>query len=220
MTTQQAFQTFASGALGSLVSGGTPNVDYLSDTIKVALLVPAATPDILTHDFWNDLSASDHAATGGYTAAGATLASKVVTAYTGATFPTTWAATTAYTLGTIVRPTAQNGYLYQAVVAGTSAGSQPTWPTTVGLTVVDGTVTWQCVGKWINIYSAANISWASSTLSAGYAVVYDSTPGTDATRPLMILIDFQGTQSTNNTLFSVNWPLVGGLACVFYQIGG
>lgn len=59
---------------------------------------------------------------------------------------TTWAATTAYLLNALVRPTAENGFFYRATVAGTSAASAPTWPTTIGNTVVDGTITWRCEG--------------------------------------------------------------------------
>ena len=58
-----------------------------------------------------------------------------------------WAATTAYSLmNTDIIPNAtQNGYTYRCTTAGTSAGSEPTWPTTIGNTVVDGTATWTCV---------------------------------------------------------------------------
>lgn len=57
---------------------------------------------------------------------------------------TDWAATTAYTLGQRVEPTTPNGYVYEVTTAGTSAGSEPTWPTTgIGTsTVTDGTVVW------------------------------------------------------------------------------
>lgn len=66
--------------------------------------------------------------------------------------PDAWQATTAYTYreprdaasGSVVRPTSQNGYHYKCTVAGTSGASEPTWPTTPGGTVVDGTVTWEC----------------------------------------------------------------------------
>lgn len=55
-----------------------------------------------------------------------------------------WAATTAYTLGQRVEPTTPNGYVYEVTTAGTTAGSEPTWPTTgIGTsTVTDGTVVW------------------------------------------------------------------------------
>lgn len=59
-----------------------------------------------------------------------------------------WVAATAYTLGTIRRPIAANGRRYRVSTAGTShASTEPTWPTTTGNTVVDGTVTWTDIGK-------------------------------------------------------------------------
>jgi hypothetical protein len=63
-----------------------------------------------------------------------------------ATLPT-WAVSTAYSVGDRVVPTTGNGYYYECTVAGTSdAATEPTWPTTIGGTVVDGTVTWVCKG--------------------------------------------------------------------------
>lgn len=59
-----------------------------------------------------------------------------------------WAATTAYSLGAIIEPTTPNTYAYECTTAGTSAGSEPTFPTSaIGNTVVDGTVVWTMVGK-------------------------------------------------------------------------
>jgi hypothetical protein len=65
----------------------------------------------------------------------------------------TWVTATAYEVvtakdartGDWVKPTVQNGFWYKCTVAGTSGGVEPTWPTTAGNTVVDGTVTWTCV---------------------------------------------------------------------------
>lgn len=54
-----------------------------------------------------------------------------------------WQAATAYALGDLVLD-ADKAYL--VTVAGTSAGTEPTWPTTAGQTVEDGTVTWRCLG--------------------------------------------------------------------------
>ena len=52
---------------------------------------------------------------------------------------------TAYGLGQKVVPLALNGYVYEVTVAGTShASNEPAWPTTLGNTVTDGTVTWRC----------------------------------------------------------------------------
>ncbi len=54
-----------------------------------------------------------------------------------------WQASSPYELNDIIRPITANGRSYIATVAGTSAASEPTWPTTEGGTVVDGGVTWQ-----------------------------------------------------------------------------
>ncbi|NMG56523.1 hypothetical protein [Aromatoleum aromaticum] len=54
-----------------------------------------------------------------------------------------WAGTTAYAVGDLVLDTAR---AYVCTVAGESAGVVPTWPTTAGETVVDGTVTWRDLG--------------------------------------------------------------------------
>lgn len=59
------------------------------------------------------------------------------------------AASTDYVVGDIVLPSnyataAYNGFYYRCTVAGmTSSGGDPTWPTTTGGTVSDGTVTWK-----------------------------------------------------------------------------
>jgi hypothetical protein len=58
-----------------------------------------------------------------------------------------WVASTAYTLGLDVQPTTSNTYAYRVTTAGTSSATQPTWPTTVGNTVTDGSVVWTCVAK-------------------------------------------------------------------------
>ena len=56
----------------------------------------------------------------------------------------TWAANTAYVLNDYVQPASPNdNFTYQCTTAGTShATTEPTWPTTDGGTVADGTVTW------------------------------------------------------------------------------
>jgi len=60
---------------------------------------------------------------------------------------TAWAASTAYSLGDIRVPNAtRNGHRYRCTVAGTSAASEPTWPTTDGDTVSDDTATWEEYG--------------------------------------------------------------------------
>lgn len=51
----------------------------------------------------------------------------------------------ATSIGTIVRPTTHNGYVYECTTAGTSSGTEPTtWTTTPGNTVTDSDVVFTC----------------------------------------------------------------------------
>lgn len=56
---------------------------------------------------------------------------------------------------------------------------------------------------------AADTSWASSTITARYAVIYDSTPSTDATRPLIGYVNFGADVSTTAGTFSIVWDSAG-----------
>lgn len=90
-----------------------------------------------------------------------------------------WQASTAYD-GDYVIPTTPNTYYYKATTAGTSAASpEPTWPTTEGGTVVDGTVTWTCMGLITRTdYTAVNagIVWSpTSQVEAGSTCKVDYT---------------------------------------------
>lgn len=62
----------------------------------------------------------------------------------GAGTVSTWLANTPYVVGAFVKPVAGAGLLlFEATTGGTShASDEPTWPTTVGGTIVDGMVTW------------------------------------------------------------------------------
>lgn len=55
--------------------------------------------------------------------------------------------TTAYALDAYVVPATPNGFFYKVTTAGTSGASVPTFPTTPGTTVVDGTVTLTTMGR-------------------------------------------------------------------------
>lgn len=55
-----------------------------------------------------------------------------------------WTLNTTYPTVSTVKPTVGNGRYYFTYGGGTSGATEPTWPTTPGATVVDGTVTWTC----------------------------------------------------------------------------
>lgn len=59
------------------LEGGSTRIDFLNDTIKVALVTSSYTPDFDAHDFFDDIT--NEVAGTGYSAGGATLGSKTVT---------------------------------------------------------------------------------------------------------------------------------------------
>lgn len=55
-----------------------------------------------------------------------------------------WQASTAYSVGDLLQPTTPNGRRYRCTTAGTSDGTEPTWPTgAIGDQVVDGSCVWK-----------------------------------------------------------------------------
>ena len=60
-----------------IIKAFNKEVDWDTDTIKVMLLISSASSDQDTHDYIDDLNANEVSGTG-YTAGGATLASKTI----------------------------------------------------------------------------------------------------------------------------------------------
>jgi len=71
-------------------------------------------------------------------------------------------------------------------------------------------VTWS-YNTSTNVYTldAADTSWTSSTITARYAVIYDSTPATDATRPLIAYVDFGADVISSAGTFTITWDATG-----------
>lgn len=89
-----------------------------------------------------------------------------------------WAASTAYALGDIRKPSQpnRNGYAYKVTTAGSTGAAEPTWPTAEGLTVADGSVVWECFQLEESWWPVMNISGTTVKLDQ-----CDATPAT-ATR--------------------------------------
>ena len=121
---------------------GSAPVVWSSDTIKVALLSNAHTPNQATHDFFDDVSANEITGTG-YTAGGVTLASKTsaVTSHTAALD----AADTQWTGSTL---TARYAVIYQ--LTGTASTSKliglVDFGADVSTTSGTFTITWAAAG--------------------------------------------------------------------------
>ena len=75
-------------------------------------------------------------------------------------------------------PATVSNFLYEAVqpTAGSSAAHEPTWPTTIGNTVVDNTVTWQAIGTSIITWEAIPLM-----LSGGSQPTFPTTVGNTVT---------------------------------------
>lgn len=119
-------------------------VDWDSDTIKVMLCTSAYTPNQDTHIYKS--SVTNEVTGTGYTAGGATLASKTIT-----------------------------------------------YDTATNVVILD----------------AADVTWASSTITARYAVVYDDAGASDATKVLLGYVDFGSDQSSTAGNFTLTWDATG-----------
>lgn len=120
-------------------------IDWDTDTIKVALLSNSYTPDQDAHNYFDDVVTYEVTGTG-YTQGGNTLSNKTNT-YNSAT----------------------------------------------NVIVLD----------------ADDTTWSSSTITARYAVIYDATPATNATKPLIGYVDFGSDQSSSNGNFTITWDATG-----------
>ncbi len=193
----------------ALLSFAQKLIDWDSDAIKCTLHTSTYAPNYGTHDFQNDLT-NELSTAGGYTAGGAALTSLASTLQASSAL-TAWAATTAYVVGNVRRKVADNGHAYMCVVAGTSGGSEPAWPTTPGGTVTDGGVTWAEVGSHVLKLTGTIPAWNPATFTARYGVIADTTPGTAATNPLIALIDFQADQSPSAAAFTITLDVDGAV---------
>ena len=84
---------------------------------------------------------------------------------------TYWVALTALSLTNYRAPTTPNGFAYEVTTAGTTGATEPTWPTTIGATVTDGTVVFTCRRAAITVSVAGNFSTLDFTGYTGTFVV-------------------------------------------------
>lgn len=127
-------------ALGALAAG---SINWPSDTIKVALTTSTYTPDQDAHDFFNDVT---NEVTGtGYTAGGATLASKTSTYTSGTNTQAIDAADVTWSTSTI---TARYAVIYKST--GTASTSPLIGYVDFGADVISSagnfTITWDAAG--------------------------------------------------------------------------
>lgn len=125
----------------AFLSLANKEIDWGTDTIKVALATSTYTPSQSAHDYFDDIT---NEVTGtGYTAGGATLASKTNTS-----------------------------------------------------------------SSLVATFDAADTSWATSTITARYAIVYVST-GTASTSALIAYVDFGADVVSSGGTFQITWDATG-----------
>lgn len=99
----------------------------------------------------------------------------------------------------------QDTHQYKSSVTNEVTG---TGYTAGGATLGSVTVVYDAPSNTLTL-DAADASWPTSTLTARYAVVYDSTPATDATRPLIAYVDFGADVSSTAATFTLAWDAAG-----------
>lgn len=82
--------------------------------------------------------------------------------------------------------------------------------TTGGIALTGLSVTYDAANDRL-VLDANDIAWANATFTARNLIVYDNTPASDATRPLLGYVDFGANQSPAGITFSVIWDALGVL---------
>jgi hypothetical protein len=80
--------------------------------------------------------------------------------------------------------------------------------TTGGATLASPTFTYTGASNVFK-FDADDVTWSSSTITARYAVVYDDTPATSGTKPLICYVDFGADVSSTSSNFTITWNADG-----------
>lgn len=119
------------------------------------------------------------------------------------TAPAAWATSGTFNVGDVVVPSTPNGYWYRATVAGDGdTTTEPTWPTTVGATVVDNAATWVTAGK--TLLAAATYSYGDVVYDVAKGAVYRAAVGSGSSA-VAALAAAGGTQVDGG----ITWTTVG-----------
>lgn len=100
----------------------------------------------------------------------------------------------------------QDTHRYKSSVTSEVTG---TGYTAGGATLSSVTISYNASTNTVTV-DAADVVWANSTIAnARYAVIYDSTPASDATRPLIAFVDFGENFSSTAGPFTLSWDAAG-----------
>jgi uncharacterized membrane protein len=79
--------------------------------------------------------------------------------------------------------------------------------TTKGTTLASPVVTIDTTND-LAYFDAADLTWASSTITARYALIWKNT-GTNTTSPLVAYVDFGADKTSDNGNFIISWSSAG-----------
>ncbi len=123
-----------------------------------------------------------------------------------------WTVATSYSLGTIIEPTTDNGYIYKCTTAGTShATTEPTWPTSINSTVTDNSsVVWTCYAARHPVTEIKMAATGGSGLTAatgGAAYSLGATITSGVANAVTVHFRFTNTVTTVNN--NTGYPQLG-----------
>jgi len=98
----------------------------------------------------------------------------------------------------------QDTHRYKSAVTNEVTG---TGYTAGGATLASKTINYDTSSNTLTL-DAADVTWPSSTITARYAVIYDST-GTDETSALIAYVDFGADVVSTNGDFTLSWNASG-----------
>lgn len=99
----------------------------------------------------------------------------------------------------------QDTHQYKSQVTGEVTG---TGYTAAGITLLNVTVAYDAGTNTFKL-DADDVVWPGSTFTARYAVIYDDTPSTAATKPLIGYVDFEADIPATNAPFQIVWNPAG-----------
>jgi hypothetical protein len=80
---------------------------------------------------------------------------------------------------------------------------------TAGGATVGSVVVSYNTGTNVLSFDANDVTWTAASVTARYGVLYDASPGSDATRPLIGWIDFGGDVTSTGADFTIAWNASG-----------
>jgi hypothetical protein len=124
---------------------GVSDTFYDTNGHGASAFVVIAIPSITTFKIVNPNAIGQPSSSGGTV----TVTTKPVVSVFIPSYPV-WTASVPYAINSVIEPVTNIGYYFIALQAGTSGATQPTFPTTVGATVTDGSIVWQNGGTLVS----------------------------------------------------------------------